>query len=124
MPKHRLRLGIALAVLSGTAAACAVRGFPPQSGPLEPFVDAYSRNDLVCVPTFIGNVVGFSFTAPAALALVIPLAPFSGELAGEGAMLISLSGAYLVGGIFGTPFVPPSLLLPEEPCLTNPPPRE
>jgi hypothetical protein len=91
-------------------------------GRLQPVVDPYSRNLIVCIPTAFGNVVG-GFPG------LLPLAPFglvdmdehetTERIASYLSGALSLVPALVVGGAVGTPFLPFSYLADEDPCHWN-----
>ncbi|HVH07731.1 MAG TPA: hypothetical protein VNE71_17195 [Myxococcota bacterium] len=107
-----------VAILALVLVGCAHRS-PDQLGPLQPVIDPYSRNGIVCIPTGLGNVIG---GVPGQLAL----APFAlvdmevhrttERIASYLMAVLSIAPALVVGGAMGTPFLPFSYLADEEPC--------
>lgn len=86
---------------------------------MQPVMDAYSRNDVVCLPTALGNAVG-------GLPGTLLLAPFAlvdldrhkttERVAGYLTGAFVTVPALVVGGAVGTPFLPFSYLAAENPC--------
>jgi hypothetical protein len=108
----------AVVILALVLVGCAHRS-PDQLGPLQPVVDPYSRNGIVCLPTGLGNLIG---GVPGQLAL----APFTfvdmekhqtiERIASYLMVVLSIAPAFVAGGALGTPFLPFSYLADEEPC--------
>jgi hypothetical protein len=99
--------------------------------PLHGAIEAYSRNEIVCVPTAVGNIlgltVGWALTL-ATLPLTLPVIlladkhDWSTRARGDDSVLAKagigflLFPAFLLGGVTGTPFLPFSYLAEESPC--------
>ena len=70
----------------------------------------------------VGLAVGLPIygleVAPFSLAQAVSSKEKAGNLEGVGDVLYKqlIGTSYLVGGILGAPFIPPSLLFPEDPC--------
>jgi hypothetical protein len=99
--------------------------------PLHGVIGAYSRNEIVCVPTAVGNILGLSVgwaLTVAALPLTLPLIlvadkrDWSTRARGDDSALakagigVLLFPAFFLGGVVGTPFLPFSYLAEESPC--------
>jgi hypothetical protein len=79
---------------------------------LRRFVDPYSRNSIVCVPTAIGNLAG----APG-LPLWLATAPLGDVYVSAAVRTVFVTAPAFAGGaLTGLPFLPLSYLEPEEPC--------
>jgi hypothetical protein len=89
-------------------------GAKPQR--LRRFVDPYSRNSIVCVPTAIGNLAGVP-GVPLWLATV----PFNDVSISTAARTVFVTAPAFAGGaLTGLPFLPLSYLEPEVPCHAPP----
>ena len=118
----RMKATRTLAILTLLALGCAHRSPAGELGPLQPLIDPYSRNGIVCMPTALGNAIG-GFPGQ------IPLAPFglvdmdehetTERVASWLLFSFSVFPALVVGGAVGTPFLPFSYLAPEDPCNFN-----
>jgi hypothetical protein len=116
---HQAVAGPVLFALLLPCVACAHRGSPDEFGPLQPVIDPYSRNLIVCLPTAFGNAAG-------GLPGQLLLAPFAfvdldkhqttERVAGYLTGALVLGPALVLGGVVGTPFLPFSYLAEEYPC--------
>ena len=98
--------------------ACAHRGQVPV-GPLEPISELYSRNIVVCIPTAIGNFIGWAPSMVIASPFWVVIRPFSARSASNVVSAL-VTGPTLLGGfVVGTPFLPFSYLLDEDPCILD-----
>ena len=98
--------------------ACAYRGQVP-AGPLEPISELYSRNFAVCIPTLIGNFVGWAPSMGVASPFWLAVRPFS-ERGADGVATALVIGPTLLGGfVVGTPFLPFSYFFDETPCILD-----
>src|SRR5262245_56727032 len=77
--------------------------------------DQYSRNAIVCAPIFLGNALGLVVGSPF-LALGIGLSRAGMPKTGGGIAMAGYVPIYLLGGALGTPFLPFSYLMKENPC--------
>lgn len=118
---------IGLLILIALVIACGHRVEPDDLGlyrPAHPLVEQYSRNQVVCVPTLVGNVVG-----------AIPVLPFIalyqvwhpgyprgpvGRVGVETLETLFMTSVLLGGAVTGTLFLPVSYLAPESYCGGHP----
>lgn len=80
--------------------------------------DQYSRNGIVCGPTYVGNVLGAAAGSPFFL-IGWWLKTASLEKTGSAVMTAGWVPVYIVGGALGTPFLPFSYLAKEDPCTID-----
>src|SRR5262245_22754553 len=113
---------VVVACLSLLLCACAQRtGF---FGPLDPVADEYARNQIVCLPTGIGNLAGLP-----GFILLLPFGyleerrgRYDDEIGPVRVVQMTAFGVLVLGpaalGGFavGTPFLPLSYLADEDPC--------
>jgi hypothetical protein len=132
--KHRAVLSAGSSLLASMflVTSCAqTHGGHNAPPPLDAAIEAYSRNQIVCVPTAVGNILGVIVdwaVIVAALPVTLPIvlmvdkrdpSPRAGDddsifvKAGLGVLMFPV---LLIGGVVGTPFLPFSYLAPESRC--------
>jgi len=110
--KWAIRLLVVLGIL-GMSSGCAIinAGYDvTYYKPIEPALQAYSRNTIVCVPTAVGNIVGSLVGFP------FLIAGYYFDDARKPLLTIGLFPVLVGGFVTGTLFLPFSYLAPEDPC--------